>query len=132
MKLIAFLFILFSFNAISQDTSDVYVINNTNRLVSVESDQGTGYVFFYRNLSKIGTTDFIPFEDNEAMISFFNTCLRSLDEDKLLMTQGYSISRNKLSKKVAKVRKKDGGYFLLKRDTLDAIRDAYARSVANE
>ena len=66
------------------------------------------------------------------MISFFNTCLRSLDEDKLLMTQGYSISRNKLSKKVAKVRKKDGGYFLLKRDTLDAIRDAYARSVANE
>ena len=110
------------------DTTDLYVINNTNRLVSIKTDGKTHYAFCYRDLKSLRITKCFPFEDKQALTDFFDRCEKSLETDKTLVTKHYNTSRNKLNKNVVRVNNKEGGYVLIKYDTLQKMRNAFDKS----
>ena len=111
---------IFSF---SQDTTDVYVINKTNKLAQI----GDAYSFFYRDLKYVKEIRELKFESKEDMLSFFEKGYKVLDKDISLVARGYSLMRNKMSKNVLKIRNKDGGYVLIKRSTIDNMKEAVER-----
>lgn len=116
--------LLFSITSFAQDTTDVYVINETNRLVALEADS---YSFFYRNLKSLKETRTLHFESETELIKFFDLCQKALDKDQGTVTSSYNVSRNRLSKNVVRVNDKDGGYFLLKYTTLEHMRKAFEK-----
>ena len=114
--------LLISISSFGQDTTDIYVINTTNRLVALDSDS---YSFLYRNLKSLKKMRFLHFESTEDVVKFFDLCQKALDLDQGTITSNYNVSRNTVSKNVVRVNDKDGGYFLLKYSTLEHMRKAF-------
>lgn len=121
--LLAILLFTLSFNSFSQDTTSLYVINNTNRLVQV----GDSYSFFYRDLKYIKEIRELKFETKKELDEFFEKAYKVLNTDVALITQGYNLMRNKMNKNVLKIRNKDLGYVYIKRRTLDNMKEASNR-----
>lgn len=125
MKSFVLFFIFFlAFNTYSQDTTDLYVINNTNRLVKLGEGE---YAFIYRDLKSLKEIRSIDFDSNDAMSKFFDLCFKALEKDQGTVTEHYNVSRNKLSKNVVRVNDKQGGYFLLKYETLEHMKSAFSK-----
>lgn len=113
----------------SADTVELYVINKTNKFVGLP-DEGSGkYSFFYRDLKYIKEIRELKFNSKEEVTKFFETCEKAMNTDKTYITQGYNVSRNKLSKNVLRLNNKDGGYYLLKEATLDNMKKAFENSL---
>ena len=104
----------------SQDTIPVYVINNTNRLVQINDS----YSFFYRDLKKVKQIRELKFKSKKELEIFFEKAYKVLDTDISLFTQGYTIDRSKMNKNSLKVSKKENGYFMIKRETLENMQKA--------
>lgn len=104
----------------SQDTVAVFVINNTNKLVKIND----GYSFFYRDLKKVKQIRELKFESKSELEAFFNKAFDVLDTDISFFAKGYTIDRGKVNKNSLKVRKKDNGYFIIKRNTLENMQKA--------
>lgn len=122
-KLTTLLFILIGFATMAQDTTDVYVINNTNRLAQI----GDSYSFFYRDLKYVKEIRELKFDDQTDFVEFVEKAYKVLDKNIELIAKGYSLKRNAMSKNVLKIRNKDGGYVLIKRGTLDNMKEAIER-----
>lgn len=113
--------LLLSISSFGQDTTDIYVINKTNRLVSVGSES---YSFIYRDLKSLKQIRSFHFESKKDLFKFFNLCQKALEKDQGTITDDYNVSRNKLSKNVVRVNDKNGGYVLIKYVTLEHMRKA--------
>ena len=116
--------LLCSVSVFGQDTADIYVINNTNRLVSVGADS---YAFIYRDLKSLKQIRSFHFDSLDELEKFFDLCQKALDKDQGTITDAYNISRNKLSKNVVRINDKMGGYVLIKYSTLEHMRKATMR-----
>ena len=126
MKLIlSTLFVLVQLAAFSQDTTDIYVINKTNRLIKIDD---AAYAFVYRDLKSLKEIRSFNFENKTALDKFFRLCQKALDVDQGTVTGHYNVSRNRLSKNVVRVNDKNGGYTLIKYTTLDHMRKALENS----
>lgn len=124
-KFLYLLFFLVSTSAIGQDTTNVYVINNTNRLIRISSDGVNNYAVEYRNLKKLNETAAIQLGRKEGVYKFFETCEKVLNTDTRIIGEYYNVNRNKIDKNTVKVdNKAAGAYFLVKRETLDNMRSA--------
>ena len=109
------------------DTIELYVINNTNSFVAIQSSVKTEYAFFYRDLKFLRTQRELNFKNAESLEKFFTICDKALATDKTHITQGYNISRNRLNKNVLRLNNKQGGYTLMKRETLEFLKEAYKK-----
>jgi sialic acid synthase SpsE len=118
------LFLLVSVFGFSQDTTDIYVINKTNRLVAIQSDS---YAFIYRDLKSLKQIRSFNFETKADLLTFFKLCQKALDKDQSTITSDYNVSRNRLSKNVVRIQDKKDGYVLLSYTTLDHMRSALER-----
>ena len=118
------LFLLTSGFGFGQDTTDIYVINKTNRLVAIQPDS---YAFIYRDLKSLKQVRSIDFESDTDLLKFFKLCQKALDKDQGTVTAAYNVSRNRLSKNVVRIQDKDDGYVLLSYSTLDHMRKAFER-----
>lgn len=107
------------------DTADIYVINSTTRFVALPDEGNTKYSFFYRDLKYLKTIRELKFQSAEDANKFFDTCEKALETDKTFITHGYNVSRNRLSKNVLRLNNKEGGYYLLKYDSLEKMRKAF-------
>lgn len=116
--------LLVSVFGFSQDTTDIYVINKTNRLVAIQSDS---YAFIYRDLKSLKQIRSFNFETKADLLTFFNLCQKALDKDQSTITSDYNVSRNRLSKNVVRIQDKKDGYVLLSYTTLDHMRSALER-----
>lgn len=123
-SLLTTLCLLLSISSFAQDTTDIYVINNTNRLVAIDTDS---YSFIYRDLKSLKQIRSFHFEAKKDLVKFFDLCLKALEKDQGTITGSYNVSRNKLSKNVVRVNDKNGGYVLIKYDTLEHMRKAADR-----
>lgn len=118
------IFFLVSIFCFSQDTTDIYVINKTNRLVSIQPDS---YAFIYRDLKSLKQIRSFDFETKADLLKLFMLCQKALDKDQGTITSDYNVSRNKLSKNVVRIQDKKGSYVLLSYTTLDHMRNALTR-----
>lgn len=109
------------------DTVDLYVINNTTRFIALPDEGSTKYAFFYRDLKYLKTVRELKFQSAEDVQKFFNTCDKALETDKTFVTQGYNVSRNRLSKNVLRLNNKDGGYYLLKFNSLEKMKSTFKK-----
>jgi hypothetical protein len=124
-----FLFVLSTTVFGQSDTTDLYVINKTNRFVAIQADGKKTYSFFYRDLKFLRETKEFSFKKVEDAVLFFDRCEKSLETDKTLVTEFYNVSRNKLNKNVVRVNNKEGGYVMIKYDTLTKMRRAFEKSI---
>ena len=109
----------------SQDTTDVYVLSSSNRLIQIKKDAQISYSLEYRNLKKLNETVSIDFGKKENVYKFFETCEHVLNTDTRVVGERYNIGRNKIDKNTVKVdNKKGGAYCLIKRETLENMRSA--------
>ena len=109
----------------SQDTTDVYVLSSSNRLIQIKKDAQICYSLEYRNLKKLNETVSIDFGKKENVYKFFETCEHVLNTDTRVVGERYNIGRNKIDKNTVKVdNKKGGAYCLIKRETLENMRSA--------
>ena len=118
------IFFLVSIFCFSQDTTDIYVINKTNRLVSIQPDS---YAFIYRDLKSLKQIRSFDFETKADLLKLFMLCQKALDKDQGTITSDYNVSRNKLSKNVVRIQDKKGSYVLLSYTTLNHMRNALTR-----
>jgi hypothetical protein len=116
--------LLVSIFGFGQDTTDIYVINKTNRLLAIETDS---YAFIYRDLKSLKQIQSFDFETKADLLKFFKLCQKALDKDQATITADYNVSRNRLSKNVVRIQNKEGGYVLLSYTTLDHMRSALER-----
>jgi hypothetical protein len=116
--------LLVSIFGFGQDTTDIYVINKTNRLVAMQTDS---YAFIYRDLKSLKQIQSFDFETKADLLKFFKLCQKALDKDQTTITADYNVSRNRLSKNVVRIQNKEGGYVLLSYTTLDHMRSALER-----
>ena len=130
-KLILITFAFLGLSASAQDTTDIYVINNTNRLVEITKMDITSYSFFYRDLKYVKTIRELSFDNNEELEKFFDQAEKVLATDVGVMTAKYNLSRNKLSKTTLKLRNKEDGYVMISRETLEIMRSEYQKSLNN-
>ena len=115
-----------AFTAVSQnDTTKIYVINNTNEFVEIKGSGYTTYSFFYRDLKFIKETRELKFSNKTKVTEFFDKAEKVLATDSGIITADYNLYRNKLSKKVLRLQNKDGGYVLLSRETLETMRSEF-------
>lgn len=121
---IALLFVLSSVLSYAQDTTEIYVINKTNRFTKI----GDSYSFFYRDMKYVKEIRELKFDSKDDALAFFEKAYKVLDTDVDLITKGYNLMRNNLSKNVLKLRNKDGGYFLIKRSSLDHMKEAVEKN----
>lgn len=109
----------------SQDTTDIYVLSSSNRLIQIKKDTQISYSLEYRNLKKLNETVSIDFGKKENVYKFFETCEHVLNTDTRIVGERYNIGRNKIDKNTVKVdNKKGGAYCLIKRETLENMRSA--------
>jgi hypothetical protein len=134
-----FLFILVGFTSFSQedstivvsdsvvsfDTTNVYVINTTNRLIKVNNS----YALIYRDLRSLRDIDTIRFNSAKELDKFFETSFKSLEQGVSITGQNYRVSRNVISKNVIRVENMHDAYFLLTYDTVQKMQTAFHRSV---
>lgn len=120
------LFLVVSGFTFAQDTTNVYVINNTNRLIRISQSNGPStYVIEYRNLKKLNDTASVYLGRKEDVYKFFNTCEKVLNTDTRIIGEHYNVNRNKVDKNTVKVdNKMEGAYFLVKRETLENMKSA--------
>lgn len=107
------------------DTSDIYVINKTNRFVAVDSD----FAVVFRDLKSLKEIHSVHFSTTKEVEQFFATCFRVLEKDVNIVGPLYSISRNKLSKNVVRIEDQQGGYFFLSYDTVEKMQAAFYRTI---
>lgn len=141
-NILTLILVVFSFGAFAQendtpklnsaDTTEIYVINSTTRFVALPNEGNTKYSFFYRDLKFLKIIRELKFQNSEEVNKFFDTCEKALETDKTFITQGYNVMRNKLSKNVLRLNNKDGGYFLLKYDSLEKMRKAFNKYAETE
>lgn len=133
MKAILILLLVgIGFNSMSQsDTTEIYVINNTNRLVQITQGEAVKYSFFYRDLKFVKTIRELEFDNKEEVEKFFEQAIKVLDTDTGVMGAKYNLSRNQMSKNTLKLRNKEDGYTMINRDTLENMMDAFNRNISN-
>lgn len=125
MNKIVFFFLLLCSNSFAQDTTDIYVINSTNRLARLDHEGKTTYILEFRNLKKLNETAVIQFGKKDGVEKFFETCERVLNTDMKVVGEHYNVSRNKVDKNTIKVETKGvTAYVLIKRETLENMRSA--------
>ena len=113
-------FTIIPFIGQSQDTVVVYAVSNTNRLVQINDS----YSYFYRDLKYVKQIRELKFESKGELEIFFEKAFKVLDTDISLFAQGYTLVRAKMNKNSLKVRNKDNGYFIVKRETLENMQNA--------
>ena len=123
-NIIAFALAFISLTSFGQDTTEIYVINKTNKLTKIDDT----YSFFYRDMKFMKEIRELKFDSKEDALAFFEKAYKVLDTDVDLFTKGYNLMRNNLSKNVLKLRNKDGGYFLIKRSSLDHMKSAVEKN----
>jgi len=106
-----------------EDTSDIYVINNTNRLIQVGDD----YSIEFRDLKRLTEVHYIRFESQADVSKFFADCYKVLDQNTTISNQLYTVNRNVLSKNVVRVQHHDLAYFLLSYGTIENMEKAFER-----
>jgi hypothetical protein len=116
--------LLISLSSFGQDTTDIYVINKTNRLVAIGTDS---FSFIYRDLKSLKQIRSFHFETEDDLTKFFSLCFKALEKDQGTITDKYNVSRNNLSKNVVRINNKVGGYVLLKYTTLEHMQKALER-----
>jgi hypothetical protein len=125
MKHLVLFFLFFSFASFAQDTTNVYVINNTNRLARIDLDGKSTYILEFRNLKKLSEIAVIQFGKKEGVLKFFDTCEKVLNQDIKVVGEHYNVVRNKVDKNTVRIDTKGvAAYLLLKRETLDSMRSA--------
>jgi hypothetical protein len=127
MKQFALIFLsTLVFTAFSQnDTTKIYVINNTNEFVQIKGGGYTNYSFFYRDLKYVKETRELVFKNKDKGNEFFDKAEKVLATDSGIITADYNLYRNKLSKNVLRLQNKVGGYVLLSRETLETMRSEF-------
>jgi hypothetical protein len=127
MKQILLIFLsTLAFTAVSQnDTTKIYVINNTNEFVEIKGGGYTTYSFFYRDLKFLKEKRELKFTNKTKVTEFFDKAEKVLATDSGIITADYNLYRNKLSKNVLRLQNKDGGYVLLSRETLETMRSEF-------
>jgi hypothetical protein len=127
MKQFALIFLsTLVFTAFSQnDTTKIYVINNTNEFVQIKGGGYTTYSFFYRDLKYVKETRELVFKNKDKVNEFFDKAEKVLATDSGIITADYNLYRNKLSKNVLRLQNKVGGYVLLSRETLETMRSEF-------
>ena len=131
-QLITAIFLLVGFQIIAQedslsvhiDTSEVYVINNTNRVIKIGDN---AYAFEFRDVTSINDVHTLHFDSADEFEKFLSTCYRSLEQGVTVVGEKYAINRNRLSKKLIRIDNKDDAYFMLSYDTVEKIETAYER-----
>ncbi|XOV66315.1 MAG: hypothetical protein ACFHU9_11815 [Fluviicola sp.] len=109
--------------SVAEDTSNIYVINSTNRLIKVGDD----YSIEFRDLKRLTEVHYIRFESKEAVQKFFTDCYRVLDQDATISNSLYTLNRNMLSRNVVRIEHDDEAYFLLAYGTLEKMEKAFKR-----
>jgi len=111
--------------AVLEDTSDIYVINNTNRLIHVGDD----YSIEFRDLKRLTEVHYIRFDDAGEVRKFFSDCYKVLDQNTTIANSLYIVNRNVLSKNVVRIEHDDLAYFLLAYGTLEKMEKAFDRYI---
>lgn len=106
-----------------EDTTNIYVINSTNRLIQV----GNNYSIEFRDLKTLNEVHYIRLDSKADVEKFFATCYRVLDQNKKVVGQHYTINRNVLSKNVVRIEHKDEAYFMLAYGTIEKMEKAFTR-----
>lgn len=125
------LFMLVGFTSFSQedsttivnDTLDIYVINSTNRLIHTN----TSFAIEYRDLKSLRDVRTIRFASEKEVDRFFANCFRAMEADVNIVSEHYTVNRNKLNKNLVRVHEKDGAYFLMSYDTVQKMQTAFER-----
>lgn len=129
---VSLFFLAFSFFGHCQsevaDTTDLYVINDNGRLVSITNEGNNKYAFFFRSLKSPRPQKELLFKSADELAKFFEICEKALATDKTYITSGFNISRNTLNKNVVRMNDKEGDYNLLKRETIQLMREAFEKS----
>lgn len=105
------------------DTTDIYVINTTNRLAGV----GSGYILEFRDLRSIKETRSIHFSNTTEMQRFFDDSYTALDRNTTVNRDLYTLRRNLVSKNMLTVELEDKSYFLLTYGTIEKMEKAFSR-----
>ncbi len=109
--------------SVTEDTSDIYVINNTNRLIQVGDD----YSIEFRDLKRLKEVHYIRFESQGEVRKFISDCYKVLDKNTTIATAKYIVNRNVLSRNVVRIEHDDLAYFLLSYGTLEKMEKAFDR-----
>lgn len=110
---------------VTQDTVDIYVINNTNRLIQTEDH----FTLEFRDLKSLKELHYIELDSDAEVHTFFQTCYRVFDKNIELVGQKYTVKRNILSKNFIRVSHHDEAYFMLSYDTVEKMEKAFQRHV---
>lgn len=108
---------------VTEDTSDIYVINNTNRLIQVGDD----FSIEFRDLKRLTEVHYIRFDSQADVRKFFADCYKVLDKNTTISNQLYTLNRNMLSKNVVRIQHHDLAYFLLSYGTIENMEKAFER-----
>lgn len=108
---------------VTEDTSDIYVINSTNRLMKVGDD----YSIEFRDLKSLDEVHYIRLDTEADVKTFFADCYKVLDQNTTVSKELYSINRNVLSKFVIRIEHDDEAYFMLAYGTLEKMEKAFNR-----
>ena len=107
----------------AQDTSAIYVINSTNRLIQV----GESFSVEFRDLKSLKEGHAITLGTAADVEQFFATCFKVLDQDITIVGGNYTVNRNVVSKQVVRIENKNESYFILTYGTLEKMEKAFAR-----
>jgi hypothetical protein len=113
---------------LTEDTTDIYVINSTNRLVQV----GDRFLIEFRDLKSLKELHYIQLDSKAGVDKFFATCYRVLDQNIKIMGQHYSINRNMVSKNVVRIEHHDQAYFMLAYGTIEKMEKAFQRHFTSD
>ncbi|GAB5417094.1 MAG: hypothetical protein Crog4KO_19600 [Crocinitomicaceae bacterium] len=113
---------------VTEDTTDIYVINSTNRIMQV----GDNFSIEFRDLKSLKELHYIRLDNQAEVQKFFNTCYKVLDKNVEIVGQKYTIKRNIVSKSVVRISHHDGAYFMLSYDTIEKMEKAFNRILTSE
>ena len=108
---------------VTEDTTDIYVINSTNRLIQVGDD----YSIEFRDLKRLTEVHYIRFDTEGEVRKFFSDCYKVLDQNTTIATRLYIVNRNVLSRNVVRIEHDDLAYFMLAYGTLEKMEKAFDR-----
>jgi hypothetical protein len=127
ITLSGFLFAQEDTTSFVSDTTDIYVINATNRLASV----GNAYILEFRDLRSIKETRCINFSNTTELKRFFEDSYMALDRSTNVDRDLYTLRRNLVSKNMLTVELEDKSYFLLTYGTIEKMEKAFYRYYKN-
>lgn len=111
-------------NAQDADTTIIYTINKTNKLIQVSTSEQVVYTLEFRDLNALKEIRKLHFDSEEKMAQFFDLSFKALESDVGTMIDGYSVKRK--TKSVLRVGYL-GGYCFINYNTLEKMKDAYER-----